>query len=49
MRREPLVFARYCIGAGKGSNGRYHASVRINADQLYDVRAYLLDLACAAG
>ena len=46
MRREPLVFAGYCIGAGKGSDGRYHASVRIDAGQFNDVRAHLLDLAC---
>ena len=46
IRREPLVFAGYCIGAGKGSDGRYHASVRIDADQFQNVREHLLDLAC---
>lgn len=45
IRREPIVFAGYSIGSGKGSDGRYHASVKIHAETLQERRAYLLGLA----
>jgi hypothetical protein len=36
----------YLIDAGMGSDGRYHASVRIDAQQFQNVREHLLDPAC---
>lgn len=45
VRREPIVFNGYSIGCSKGSDGRYHASVKIATDRFNDTRAYLLGLA----
>ena len=45
IRREPIVFDGYSIGCSKGSDGRYHASVKIHADTFNERRAYLLGLA----
>lgn len=45
FRRQPLRFHGYTIGSGKGSDGRYHASVRIDQDTFNEVRAYLFGLA----
>jgi hypothetical protein len=45
VRRQPIVFDGYSIGCSKGSDGRYHASVKIHADTFNERRAYLLGLA----
>jgi hypothetical protein len=45
IRRQPIHFHGYSIGCGKGSDGRYHASVKIHADEFAAIRAHLLDLA----
>jgi hypothetical protein len=45
FRRQPIRFHGYSIGCGKGSDGRYHASVLIDPDTFNEVRAYLLGLA----
>lgn len=45
IRRQPIRFHGYSIGCGRGSDGRYHASVRIDPDTFNEVRAYLLGLA----
>lgn len=45
IRREPIVFEGYSIGCSKGSDGRYHASVKIDAETFHERRAYLLGLA----
>jgi hypothetical protein len=45
VRRETIVFNGYSIGCSKGSDGRYHASVKIATDTFNDTRAYLLGLA----
>jgi hypothetical protein len=45
IRREPILFDGYSIGCGKGSDGRYHASVKIHADAFNERRAYLFGLA----
>lgn len=45
IRRDPIRFHGYSIGCGKGSDGRYHASVRIHAEEYKRLKAYFLDLA----
>lgn len=45
IRREPFLFGGYSIGCGKGSDGRYHASVKIEAETFAQVREHLLALA----
>lgn len=45
IRRDPIRFHGYSIGCGKGSDGRYHASVRIHADEYKKLKNYFLDLA----
>lgn len=45
FRHAPLHFHGYSIGCGRGSDGRYHASVRIEPETFNKVRAYLLTLA----
>lgn len=45
VRREPLVFHGYCIGCGKGSDGKYHASVRIDAAAFNELLARFSELA----
>jgi hypothetical protein len=45
IRREPIVFDGYSIGCSKGSDGRYHASVKIHSDAFNERRLYLLGVA----
>ncbi len=45
VRREPIAFEGYSIGCSKGSDGRYHASVKIHAGTFNERRAYLLGMA----
>jgi hypothetical protein len=45
IREAPIKFHGYSIGCGKGADGRWHASVRIHADEYRQLKAYFLDLA----
>ncbi len=45
VRREPIVFAGYSVGCSKGSDGRYHASVKIDPRSFAELRDYLVGLA----
>jgi hypothetical protein len=45
FRRQPIRFHGYSIGCGKGSDGRYHSSVRIHPDTFAEVQAYMVGLA----
>ena len=45
IRRQPIHFHGYSIGCGKGSDGRYHASVKIRAEAANELLAYFLELA----
>ena len=45
IREAPIKFHGYSIGCGKGVDGRWHASVRIHADEYRSLKAYLLHLA----
>jgi hypothetical protein len=45
IREAPIKFHGYSIGCGKGADGRWHASVRIHADEYRNLKAYFLDLA----
>lgn len=45
VRRQPIHFHGYSIGCGKGSDGRYHASVRIGEEAMKELVAYFEDLA----
>jgi hypothetical protein len=45
IRREPIVFEGYSIGCSKGSDGRYHSSVKVHAETFSTRRAHLLALA----
>ncbi len=45
VRRQPIHFNGYSIGCGKGSDGKYHASVKVHADAFKELLAYFLDLA----
>lgn len=45
IRRRPILFAGYSIGCGKGSDGRYHASVKIERETFNNLLAHLRDLA----
>jgi hypothetical protein len=45
IRRQPIHFHGYSIGCGKGSDGRYHASVKIQADAFNELSAYFVGLA----
>lgn len=45
IRREPILFCGYSIGCGKGSDGRYHSSVKIHSDAFNELLAYFLNLA----
>jgi len=40
VRREPIHFHGYCIGCGKGSDGRYHASVKIHPEAFGELLEY---------
>jgi hypothetical protein len=43
FRRQPLRFQGYSIGCGKGSDGRYHASVKIDIRAFSELQAYFLN------
>jgi hypothetical protein len=45
IREAPIKFHGYSLGAGRGVDGRWHASVRIHADEYRNLKAYLMDLA----
>ena len=45
IRRAPLRFHGYSIGCGVGTDGRWHASVRIHADEYRRLKSHLLQLA----
>jgi hypothetical protein len=45
IRRQPLIFSGYSIGCSLGSDGRYHASVKIDSDTFNSLRSYLLGIA----
>jgi hypothetical protein len=45
IRKQPILIGGYSVGCSKGSDGRYHASVKIEADRFNEVRAHLLGLA----
>jgi hypothetical protein len=45
IRREPILFHGYSVGSGKGSDGRFHASVMIHADAFSDLLALFKGLA----
>lgn len=45
IRRDPIIFHGYSIGCSKGSDGRYHASVKIQADAFNERLAYFQNLA----
>ena len=45
VRREPIRFHGYSIGSGKGSDGRFHASVMIHADAFAELLAFFKGLA----
>jgi hypothetical protein len=44
IRRETIKFHGYCIGCGRGSDGRHHASVKIGADAFAELQAHLRDV-----
>jgi len=45
IRREPIIFEGYSIGCSKGSDGRYHASIKIYSDTFNERLSYLVGLA----
>jgi hypothetical protein len=45
VRREPLVCHGYSIGCGKGSDGKHHASVKIEAGAFDELLAYFTGIA----
>jgi len=45
VREDPIRFHGYSIGCGKGTDGRWHASVRIHAEEYKCLKAFFLDLA----
>ena len=45
IRRVPIKFAGYSISCRKGRDGRWHASVRIRAEEYKNLKAYLVNLA----
>jgi len=45
IREDPLRFHGYSIGCGKGADGRWHASVRIHAEEYKGLKAFFLDVA----
>jgi hypothetical protein len=44
IREDPIRFHGYSIGCGKGTDGRFHASVRIHAEEYRNLKAYFLEL-----
>ena len=44
IREDPIAFHGYSIGCGKGVDGRWHASVRIHAEDYRNLKAYFLSL-----
>jgi hypothetical protein len=45
IREEPIPFHGYSIGCGKGADGKWHASVRIHAEEYKSLKAFFLGLA----
>jgi len=45
VRRNPIRFAGYSIGCGRGIDGRWHASVRMDLDQYRTLKGYFLEVA----
>jgi hypothetical protein len=45
IRRQPIHFHGYSIGCSRGSDGRYHASVKIRAEAANELLAYFVGLA----
>lgn len=45
IREDPISFHGYSIGCGRGADGRWHASVRIHAEEYKVLKAHLLDIA----
>jgi len=45
VRREPIHFHGYCIGCGKGSDGRYHASVKIHPEAFSEMLEFYRSIA----
>lgn len=43
IRRMPIKFAGYSIGCGRGRDGRWHASVRVDRQTYRDIRDYMVD------
>jgi hypothetical protein len=49
VRREPIRFHGYCIGCGKGSDGRYHASVKLHPEAFDELLSYYRGIALQRG
>ncbi|HUO08332.1 MAG TPA: hypothetical protein VM008_08545 [Phycisphaerae bacterium] len=45
LRRAPFRFHGYSIGCGMGTDGRWHASIRIHAEEYRRLKMHLLPLA----
>lgn len=45
VRRQPIRFAGYSIGCGLGTDGRWHASVRMDLGQYRTLKGYFLEVA----
>ena len=44
IRRETIKFHGYCIGCGRGSDGRRHASVKMSAEAFGELQAHLMNI-----
>lgn len=44
IREDPIAFHGYSIGCGKGVDGRWHASVRLHAEEYRKLKAYFEEL-----
>jgi hypothetical protein len=44
VRRTPIIFYGYSIGCGKGSDGRYHSSVKISVVAFAELQAHLINI-----
>ena len=45
FREDPVAFHGYSIGCGKGIDARWHASVRIHAEEYKSLKAFFVELA----
>jgi len=45
IREDPVCFHGYSIGCGKGTDGHWHASVRIHAEEYKSLKAFFLEQA----